>query len=154
MTKKGNPFANVRLVYQRSQTLTKVVVLVALVLSMAALLTLGIARRDAEKRTAELLEQARQLEQENSQLERYIDELGTVQSVERIAAEELGLLESEDVVSAYLDKAEALLETPSLPHNGNYAFVCEKCAPTCGYFGRFAYAQELRERSEEIYAGN
>lgn len=98
MTKKGNPFANVRLVYQRSQTLTKVVVLVALVLSMAALLTLGIARRDAEKRTAELLEQARQLEQENNQLERYIDELGTVQSVERIAAEELGLVDPDTVV--------------------------------------------------------
>ena len=98
MTKKGNPFANVRLVYQRCQTLTKVVVLVALVLSMAALLTLGIARRDAEKRTAELLEQARQLEQENSQLERYIDELGTVQSVERIAAEELGLVDPDTVV--------------------------------------------------------
>ena len=87
-----------RLVYQRSQTLTKVVVLVALVLSMAALLTLGIARRDAEKRTAELLEQARQLEQQNSQLERYIDELGTVQSVERIAAEELGLVDPDTVV--------------------------------------------------------
>ena len=71
-----------------------------------------------------------------------------------LAAEELGLLESEAIVSAYLDKAETLLETPTLPHNGNYAFVCEKCAPTFDYFGRFAYAKELKTRSEEIYARN
>ena len=71
-----------------------------------------------------------------------------------LAAEELGLLESEEIVSAYLDKAETLLETPSLPHNGYYAFVCEKCAPTFDYFGRFAYAKELKTRSEEIYARN
>ena len=71
-----------------------------------------------------------------------------------LAAEELGLLESEEIVSAYLDKAETLLETPSLPHNGYYAFVCEKCAPTFDYFGRFAYAKELKTHSEEIYARN
>lgn len=69
-----------------------------------------------------------------------------------LAAEELGLLASEEIVSAYLDKAEALLQTPTLPRNGYYAFVCEKCAPTFDYFGRFAYARELKERSEEIYA--
>ena len=93
-----NYLSRVRLVYRPSQTATKVMLILALVLSMAALLTLGIARRDAEKRTAELLEQARQLEQQNSQLERYIDELGTVQSVERIAAEELGLVDPDTVV--------------------------------------------------------
>lgn len=69
-----------------------------------------------------------------------------------LAEAELGLLESEEVVSAYLDKAEQLLETPTLPRNGYYAFVCEKCAPTFDYFGRFAYAKELKARSEEIYA--
>lgn len=71
-----------------------------------------------------------------------------------LAAEELGLLESDALVSAYLDKAEELLQTPSLPRNGYYAFVCEKCAPTFDYFGRFAFAKELKTRSEEIYARN
>ena len=44
--------------------------------------------------------------------------------------------------------------TPGLPRNGYYAFVCEKCAPTFDYFGRFAFAAELRAVSEEIYARN
>ena len=71
-----------------------------------------------------------------------------------LAAQELGLLESDALVNAYLDKAETLLLTPGLPRNGYYAFVCEKCAPTFDYFGRFAFAAELRAVSEEIYARN
>ena len=38
-----------------------------------------------------------------------------------------------------------------MPHNGYYAYVCEKCAPTFRYFGRFACADELKQRSDEIY---
>ena len=68
-----------------------------------------------------------------------------------LATAELGLLESEDQVNNYLDRAEALLETPEVPRNGYYAFVCEKCAPTFRYFRRFAYADELKQRSDAIY---
>ena len=68
-----------------------------------------------------------------------------------LATAELGLLESEDQVNDYLNRAEALLETPEVPRNGYYAFVCEKCAPTFRYFGRFAYADELKQRSDAIY---
>lgn len=68
-----------------------------------------------------------------------------------LATAELGLLESEEQVNDYLNRAEALLETPEVPRNGYYAFVCEKCAPTFRYFGRFAYADELKQRSDEIY---
>ena len=55
------------------------------------------------------------------------------------------------LAAADLNRAEALLQTPEVPHNGYYAFVCEKCAPTFRYFGRFAYADELKQRSDEIY---
>ena len=68
-----------------------------------------------------------------------------------LATAELGLLESEDQVNDYLDRAEVLLETPEVPRNGYYAFVCEKCAPTFRYFGRFACADELKQRSDAIY---
>lgn len=98
MEKRDTLFSRIRLVYQRSRTLTKVVVLVALVLSMAALVTLTVARQDAEDQAAKLREQILQLEQRNAQLERYIDDLGSVQSVERIAAEELGLVDPDTVV--------------------------------------------------------
>ena len=70
-----------------------------------------------------------------------------------LAAAERGLLEAEAEIEARLDRAWALLEDPALPRNGDYAFVCEKCASSFDYYGRFADAQSLKERAEEIYAG-
>lgn len=71
-----------------------------------------------------------------------------------LTAAEQGILEGEPEIEAHLDRAEALLEDPRVNRGGYYAFVCEKCAPSFGYYGRFAYAEELRQRAEEIYAGN
>lgn len=59
--------------------------------------------------------------------------------------------ESEDLISACMDRARELLDTPSLPRNGYYAFVCSKCAPSFGYFGYFLDDGELKKRAEEIY---
>ena len=56
------------------------------------------------------------------------------------AAEEIGLL---------LDRAEAHLEAAPV-RDANYAFVCEKCAPVFGYYGRFFFAEEIARRAEEI----
>lgn len=52
-----------------------------------------------------------------------------------------------------LDKAEELLEAHT-NRDGNYAFVCEKCAPTFLYYGRFGYSEELAQRSRRIYEGS
>lgn len=52
-----------------------------------------------------------------------------------------------------LDTALDLLSTEGIPHNGYYAFVCEKCAPSFGYYGRDDAAKALREIAEEIYEG-
>ena len=54
-------------------------------------------------------------------------------------------------VEAYLRRAEELLNTEDLPRDGNYAFVCEKCAPVFGYYGYFYTEQTLKERAREIY---
>lgn len=50
-----------------------------------------------------------------------------------------------------LDHAEACLESPSIPHDGYYAFVCEKCAPVFGTYGRFLTEKKLRETARNIY---
>ena len=68
-----------------------------------------------------------------------------------LAAKELGLDEGEARIGECLEKALALLDTPGLPRNGYYAFVCEKCAPTFGYYGWFAVEEDLRNRAKEIY---
>ncbi len=51
-----------------------------------------------------------------------------------------------------MDKAYNLLKSDSLPHDGYYAFVLEKCAPSFGYFGEASVYEELKKESEAIYA--
>lgn len=98
MTHQNDHSRPVRVVFQKSRVLTKVVVLVALVLSMAALATLIVTTTEAKARSAELAQQAAQLEQENANLEQHIDDLNTIQGIESIAKEELGLVDPDTVV--------------------------------------------------------
>ena len=65
---------------------------------------------------------------------------------------EHGVEQAEEQIREYLTTAERLLNTESLPQNGYYAFICEKCAPTFGYYGFFLTEKELSRRAEEIYA--
>ena len=62
-----------------------------------------------------------------------------------------GLETGETEINALLDKAEGLLKTPSLPRDGYYAYVCEKCTPTFEYYGSFLTARALKEEAERIY---
>ena len=64
-----------------------------------------------------------------------------------------GLEAGEGQIFDLVDRAVALLEGPGLAHDGYYAFVCEKCAPTLEYYGWFADAGRLKEEAERIYAG-
>ena len=65
-----------------------------------------------------------------------------------------GLEAAEDTISKCIDRAWNILDKPGLAHDGNYAFVCEKCASGFEYFGYMFYAETLRMRSEEIYNRN
>lgn len=60
---------------------------------------------------------------------------------------------AEEAVARCLGEAEALLDRPGIPRDGNYAFVCEKCAPTFAYYGWFMTARDLGRRAAEIYGG-
>ena len=62
-----------------------------------------------------------------------------------------GLEAGEGEIFSLLDRAYDLLHTPDVPHNGYYAFVCEKCAPTFSYYGYFLAAQELEQEAKTIY---
>ena len=64
-----------------------------------------------------------------------------------------GMEAGEGAIYALADRAVALLDDPSLAHDGYYAFVCEKCAPTLEYYGYFDDARRLKEEAERIYAG-
>lgn len=62
-----------------------------------------------------------------------------------------GLENACEKIDALLDKAQRVLDEKYSETDGNYAFVCEKCAPTFGYYGRFLYENELKERARVIY---
>ena len=98
MAKRTNPFSRFRLVYKRSKPLTKIVVLCAIVLSMVTLLAIRQQLLDAQALKDSLNDKAAQLEQENGQLEDKIDGLGSVDSVEQIAKDELGLVDPDTVI--------------------------------------------------------
>lgn len=71
-----------------------------------------------------------------------------------LAEARYGSEQSESVIDNYIEKAYDLLNRDHLPRNGYYAFVCEKCAPTFGYYGRFLYEKELSDRARKIYERN
>ena len=64
-----------------------------------------------------------------------------------------GMEAGEREIYALVDEAVALLDDPALTHDGYYAYVCEKCAPTLEYYGYFDDARRLTEEAERIYAG-
>ena len=82
--------------------------------------------------------------QENGELEQAITWLNMADAAEA----HLGPETAESLVEEYLDRAAALLDTETLPRNGYYAFVCEKCAQVFGHYGYFAEEEELRRRGK------
>ncbi len=90
---RKNPFSHIRLVYRRSSLLVKSMVLATLVLSILALIVLRISIQSNQGQQAELEHQVALLEQENRALTKQIAELGTVESVKRIATLQLGLVD-------------------------------------------------------------
>jgi tetratricopeptide (TPR) repeat protein len=84
---------------------------------------------------------------ENGELEQAITYLNMADA--KVAC--LGSEKAESVVFDYLDKAQELLDTPTLRRDGYYAFVCEKCAPSFEYYGYFLVAKDLNERARSIY---
>ena len=91
--KKWIFFGRFRLIYKRSSPLTKCVVLTAILLSALALIILRTSIRSQQQQQQKLEQQAAQLEYENYQLAKQIAEIGTVESIKRIATLELGLVE-------------------------------------------------------------
>ena len=90
---RKNPFSHIRLVYRRSSILVKSVVLATLVVSILALVILRTSIQAQKAQQAELEYKAALLEQENRALAKRIAELGTVESVKRIATLQLGLVD-------------------------------------------------------------
>lgn len=98
MAGKTNPLSRIRLVYRRSSPLLKSALLVAIVLCTVCLTVLRFQLLAEQEKQETLRSEAVTLEQKNAELEKLIAELGTVQSVKRIALTELGLVSPDTVL--------------------------------------------------------
>ena len=87
-----------RVELRSSSNLLKIVVTVLIVFSMAALLALGWMQRGLQERTQAQKDAAAALEQENRDLQDKIDGVDSVEGVQDIAREELGLVDPDTIV--------------------------------------------------------
>ena len=85
--------SRIKFVYRRSSNITKVIVTVAILLSMTTLIALRLSTTALENRTEDLRNKAGMLEEANSELEQKIDELDSNKSIVEIAEEELDLVQ-------------------------------------------------------------
>ena len=67
---------------------------------------------------------------------------------------EQGLPQGQPVIAGYARKAMECMDIGNDRTDGNYAFVCEKCASVFAYYGYEDYAAQLKERCRRIYEGN
>ena len=88
-----NPFQRIRLVYHRSSILLKILVLVTILVSGAALVALQAAIYNYQQQSKVLQSQAAIVQSKNEELTQQIAQIGTKASIRRIATEELGLMD-------------------------------------------------------------
>ena len=88
----------IRFVFKRSSRLTKLVILVTVVVSVLALLVLRSATLDAQKKVDAWRAEAQKQEQEQSQLEEMMGNLGSIEGIKDIAENILGLTDPDSIV--------------------------------------------------------
>ena len=98
MAAQFNIGRRIQIVFRPSTTLLKIVVIVLIVFSTAALIALSWVRQSIQVQTEDLRQEAMALEQDNRDLEEKIGNLGSVQSIEEIAQEELDLVKPDTVI--------------------------------------------------------
>ena len=98
MKRLRNLLSRIRLVYRRSSTLLKSVVLGTIVLCTVAVVCLSAFTVAQKHRQEELRQEIPVLEAENQELRDRISILGTVESVKQIANEILGLVDKDTVI--------------------------------------------------------
>lgn len=93
-----NNLKNIQPVYRRSSNALKIFVTVIILFGIVGLFVLRVSIGTLEAQNALLENQAAQLEQENAALQENIGNLDTVQGVEQVAGDELGLVNPDTVL--------------------------------------------------------
>lgn len=98
MKEKKNPLKNVKVVVRPSPTALKVVLILVIVFSMAALLTLRLVHNNIQQEIQELKDEAAEYEHANSELDRRMEDPDSVENIRDIAQEELGMVDPDTIL--------------------------------------------------------
>lgn len=98
MANQYNTPGQAKVVFRKSGKALKIVAAIALVACLVTVLSLGIAIFTVQQRIDALRQQALELQADNTQLQQYIDEMDSVQGIEHIAFEILGLINPDTII--------------------------------------------------------
>ncbi len=98
MKKEYVPAPREKLVIRSASPALKIGLCLLILVSMAALMALRWVHNGIQAETQKLTDQAAAVENDNRELEEKIGQLGSVQSVQDIAREELGLADPNTII--------------------------------------------------------
>jgi len=98
MAEKSTPQKKVKVEVRPASNILKVLLIVLILFSIVALISLRWVHNGILNQIGELKEEASGLEHANEVLEQKTEDLGSVQSIQDIAKEELGLVDPDTVI--------------------------------------------------------
>lgn len=98
MANKSSPPKQVKVEVRPASNILKILLIVLIIFSIVALAALRWVHSGILSEIDELKQEASGLEHANSELERKTEELGSVQSIQDIAKEELGLVDPDTIL--------------------------------------------------------
>lgn len=98
MEEKKNPQKKVKIVVRSSPPALKIVLIVLIVLSMAALMALRLVHNNIRSEIQNLESEAAAVEYANSKLDQRLEDPGSVENVMDMAKEELGMVDPDTVI--------------------------------------------------------
>jgi len=98
MAKMNTPPKNVKVEVRPASNILKIILILLILFSIVALIALRWVHNGILNQIDELKEEASGLEYANEMLDQKTEELGSVQSIQDIAKEELGLVDPNTVI--------------------------------------------------------
>lgn len=98
MAEKNIPPKNVKVEVRPASNILKIILIVLILFSIVALIALRWVHNGIRTQIDELKDEASGLEYANEVLEQKTEDLGSVQSIQDIAKEELGLVDPDTII--------------------------------------------------------
>ena len=98
MAEKSTPPKQVKVEVRPASNILKIILILLILFSIVALIALRWVHNGILSQIDELKDEASGLEHANAELDRKTEELGSVQSIQDIAKEELGLVDPDTII--------------------------------------------------------